>query len=182
MCDLSDAKHPSDITREHNVSKSDVYAIKKKAFQIIDNKLSLQWLLTDKPRSGRPLQILIEARTTILKTACQKPVDLGLPRECLTYRKLIKYLSQTELKVSLGYIAGLMARRKICLTKYKGYLTSTDKDDPSKIFELAERYKAPRDKKLTNTVVISVDEKTGIQALGNSKPYILLNPDSATKD
>ena len=59
----------------------------------IDKALQLGTLtsLDDLPRSGKPPEITLEARASLINIACQKPKDLGYSFELWTNRLLAKH-------------------------------------------------------------------------------------------
>lgn len=144
--------------------------------------------LDDLPGRGRKPVISEEARIWFLNIACQKPKDLGLPYEVWTLSKLAKYIREKgqELgfncfeKLSKGTVSKLLSKSNIKPFKVKYYQERRDKDFEEKMVQVLCVYKEVellKKKGERELVIVSYDEKPGIQAIGNLGEDIRIDPD-----
>lgn len=169
-------KRISEIARE---LKSNRPAVER----TIDRALSFGPLqaLKDLPRPGRPPRIPDDARMWVLSVACQKPKDLGYAAETWTYASLIKHVRAhcekegypSLTKLGKGRLSAILSKGNIKPHKIRYYLERRDPDFDTKMANVLYVYKevellnaqpatAERD-----CVIISYDEKPGIQAIKN---------------
>ena len=144
--------------------------------------------LDDRPRAGRDPTITPEARTWLVAVACQKPKELGYPHELWTTRLLAAHArdwgpaaGHTCLaKLAQGTVCKILADQEVKPHKVRYYLEKRDPEFEPKMAEIlcvyrevamlredAARAAAGLD---GSQVIISYDEKPGIQALGTTAP------------
>lgn len=120
--------------------------------------------LGDKPRSGRPPSITARKRAQVVAQTL-KP-----PREGLTH------WSSRELAAKVGVSHSTVHRiwqaHDLQPHRVETFKFSTDPDAEEKIHDVVGLYVNPP----TNAVVLSVDEKTQIQALNRTQPLLPLRP------
>ena len=130
--------------------------------------------LSDQPRAGAPVQFAAEQRCEVLAIACANPEQYGCPEGSMW---TLNRLTET----AAAHIAGpVMSRSSVHRTlstvdlkphKEKMWLHSPDPEFKEKVNQVVGLYLDPPQ----DAVVLSVDEKTGIQALERrheSKPAL----------
>lgn len=178
-------KRISEIARE---LKSNRPAVER----TIDRALSFGPLqaLKDLPRPGRPTRIPDDARMWVLSVACQKPKDLGYAAETWTYASLIKHVRAhcekegypSLTKLGKGRLSAILSKGNIKPHKIRYYLERRDPDFDTKMANVLYVYKevellnAQPASVERNSVIISYDEKPGIQAIKNIVADLLPAP------
>jgi transposase len=121
--------------------------------------------LHDAPRSGRPLTHGPRVRALLIAKACTKPQDTesGQRRECWTYEELGEEvgMSESQAHVILG-----RAQIKPHRTDYWMMSDYSKPEFEERMGEICGLYLDPP----KNVLVVSLDEKTGIQAKTPTKP------------
>lgn len=173
-------KNDSQIAKELNTNRQKVIRCIKKALAY-----GIMEAIEDLPRSGKPKTITPEARAWIISLACMKPKDLGYPHELWTQRLLAKHISDncTEkgypeaVKISSGTVSKILGASNIKPHKITSYIHRQDPDFESKSVVVLHTYKQvellkemKKNGETTNIVIVSYDEKPGIQAVGNKYP------------
>ena len=176
-------KNDSQIAKELGINRQNVILCMKKALSFGINQA-----LDDLPRSGRPPDITPEARAWIISLACMKPKDLGYPHELWTHRLLAKYVRENckkqghleLIKFSSGTLSKILSASNIKPHKISSYIRQHDPDFESKSVVVLHTYKKVellKQKKENgetyDIVIVSYDEKPGIQAIGNKYPDLL---------
>ncbi len=118
--------------------------------------------LNDAYRPGKPRTHKSDVRLKIATEACRPP-------ETITHwstRDLAQHLSEQGTKVSHMTVQRVLSAEKIKPHLCEYWLNSTDPDFEAKQTEIIGLYLNPPE----NALVISVDEKTGLQALGRKHP------------
>ena len=120
--------------------------------------------LSDRQRSGRP--------TEISKAVTKKVLDLTtkrIPKEATHWsvRLMAKYAEITQWQVRQIWAAADLKPHRI-----KTFKISNDPDFAEKVMDVVGLYMNPP----TNAMVLSVDEKTQIQALDRTQPMLQLRP------
>lgn len=144
--------------------------------------------LADLPRRGRPATITAEDKAWVVNLACQRPATLGYANEVWTYSLLRDHLRRQA--ASAGYPAlarvtksmlhGMLASAEIKPHKVNYYLERRDPDFEAKMAQVLTVYKevaisndpAPTGERPRPWVVVSYDEKPGIQAIANVAPEL----------
>lgn len=126
--------------------------------------------LCDAPRTGRPAEIEAASRCEIIAMACGKPSEFGVKfRDTWTcdalYDRFVelypdKQMSRTAVVRTLNQ-EGLRPHR------VKMWLHSPDPKFREKVDDICKLYLNPP----SDSVVLCVDEKTGMQALGRKHPF-----------
>lgn len=120
--------------------------------------------LEDKPRSGRPPSITARKRAQVVALTL-KPPGAGL-----------SHWSARELATAVGISHSTVHRiwqaHDLQPHRIETFKFSTDPQAEEKIHDLVGLYMNPP----TNAVVLSVDEKTQIQALNRTQPILPLRP------
>ena len=120
--------------------------------------------LDDKPRSGRPTTITPRKRAQVVAMTL-KPPAAGLSH--WSSRELA-----TEIGVSHSTVHRIWQAHDLQPHRIETFKFSTDPDAEEKIHDVVGLYMNPP----TNAVVLSVDEKTQIQALNRTQPILPLRP------
>jgi transposase len=118
--------------------------------------------LKDEQRPGKPRTHDAAVRLKIATDACRPP-------ETITHwstRELAQHLYEQGIKVSHMTVQRVLSAEKIKPHLCKYWLNSTDPDFEAKQTEIVGLYLNPPE----NALVVSVDERTGIQALGRKYP------------
>ena len=144
--------------------------------------------INDLPRSGKPPKITGEARAWIISIACMKPKDVGYPHELWTHKLLAEHIQKKCIakgfpeasKISSGTISKILGASNIKPHKISSYIRQVDPDFDSKSIivlhtykkvELLKKIKSEGDD--VDMVIVSYDEKPGIQAIGNKHPDLM---------
>lgn len=127
--------------------------------------------LLDRPRSGRPLTHEAQARALLIAKACTRPPDTqsGQRRERWTYRELGEAVGISESQAHV-----ILSRAEIKPHR-SDYWVMTDFDQPyfeERASEVCGLYLDPP----AGALVLSIDEKTSIQAKGLARPDSLPKP------
>jgi len=137
--------------------------------------------LDDLPGRGRKPLIGIREKMWILSVACTKPKDVGLPQETWTIGHLARYLRDncretgfpSLMRLSKGTVSTILSRSNIKPHKISYYLKREDPEFEKKMYQVLHVYKEVEIGQKEGTkdmVVISYDEKSQVQAIGNTHP------------
>jgi transposase len=127
--------------------------------------------LEDEPRPGRPPQI-DEADVVVATLA-----DVGRPPGRLGITHWSARFLAAELGISFASVARIWRKWKIQPHRIETFKFSTDPELEAKIRDVVGLYLAPPD----NAVVVSVDEKSQVQALDRTAPMLPLRPGLAAR-
>jgi transposase len=121
--------------------------------------------LRDAPRSGRPLTHGPEVRALLIAKACTRPqeTEQGQRRERWTYRELGAEVGMSE---SQAHVILSRAQIKPHRTDYWIMSDFSQPEFEERCGEICGLYVNPPE----NVLVVSIDEKTGIQAKAPTKP------------
>ena len=124
--------------------------------------------LSDRASTGRPPEISGEARGRILAlTRCSPPEKTGLSH--WSSREMARYLKREEgICVSHNYVAALWREYDLQPHRLGTYKLSSDPAFEEKVIEVVGLYLDPP----MDAVVLSIDEKTQIQALDRTQPLL----------
>ena len=179
LLDLADQRTPNEIAAEHNIQPVKVYRLLNKALEI--GPIAA---LDDLQRSGRPPQITADARAWITSIACQKPKDLGYSYELWTTRLLSEHVRKhaqeaghpSVARIGSGTISRLLSEQDIKPHKVSYYLERRDPEFEEKMAQVLVVYQQvewsfeEQGAHTREMVVVSYDEKPGIQAIGHTAP------------
>ncbi len=179
LLDLADQRTPNEIAAEHNIQPVKVYRLLNKALEIRPIAA-----LDDLQRSGRPPQITADARAWITSIACQKPKDLGYSYELWTTRLLSQHVRKhaqeaghpSVARIGSGTISRLLSEQDIKPHKVNYYLERRDPEFEEKMAQVLVVYQQvewsfeEQGAHTREMVVVSYDEKPGIQAIGHTAP------------
>jgi putative transposase len=132
--------------------------------------------LSDLPRSGKPLIHSQEVRARLIAKACTRPPETpeGAQQERWTYEQLGQAVG-----MSASHAHAILSRAEIKphLTDYWIMSDFSQPEFEERLSEVCGLYVNPPE----NVLVVSIDEKTGIQAKAPTKPDMLLAPGRATR-
>jgi len=126
--------------------------------------------LGDAPRSGRPIEIDAASRCEIIAMACGKPSEFGVAfRDTWTCDSLHARFVELypDRQMSRTAIVRILNQEGLRPHRVKMWLHSPDPQFKEKVNDVCEVYLNPP----ANSIVLCVDEKTGMQALGRKHPY-----------
>jgi transposase len=163
---------------------------RQKVIRCINKALAygIEEAIDDLPRSGKPPEITGEARAWIISIACMKPKDVGYPHELWTHKLLAEHIQKNCVamgfpeasKISSGTISKILGASNIKPHKIASYIHQVDPDfDTKSVIVLHTYKKVELLKKLKSEggdfdlVIVSYDEKPGIQAIGNKYPDLM---------
>ncbi len=163
---------------------------RQKVIRCINKALAygIEEAIDDLPRSGKPPDIKGEARAWIISIACKKPKDVGYPHELWTHKLLAEYIQKecTAMgfpevsKISSGTISKILGASNIKPHKVSSYIHRIDPDFDEKSVIVLHTYKKVEILKKMKSeggevdmVIVSYDEKPGIQAVGNKHPDLM---------
>lgn len=144
--------------------------------------MGLDASLDDLPRPGRKPRIGDDARNWITSLACQKPKELGYPHELWTRELLAQHIRKNcnsggfpvLSKISKGTVTKILLKSDLRPHKISYYLERRDPEFESKMQKVLLVYKEvemeKKKAKRGGKIVISYDEKPGMQAIGNTAP------------
>ena len=131
--------------------------------------------LCDRPRAGRPVEIDAVSRCQVIAMACGEPSDFGEKfRDVWTIDSLFARFCELHPKkqMSRTSVLRILNQEGIRPHRVKMWLHSPDPEFREKVTELCNLYLNPP----AGAVVLCVDEKTGMQALGRKYPVRGLAP------
>jgi transposase len=120
--------------------------------------------LQERPRSGRPPTITARQRAQLVALTLKPP---GAGRTHWTTRDLARHSGVSHSTVHRLWRAHALQPHRIETFKF-----TTDPDAEDKIYDVVGLYVNPP----ANAVVVSIDEKTQIQALSRTQPLLPLRP------
>ena len=125
--------------------------------------------LTDAPRSGRPTELTETAIKQILRLTIEK-----IPHEATHWstRLMAKYAGVTQWQVRQVWAAADLKPHRL-----KTFKISNDPLFAEKVVDVVGLYLDPPE----NAMVLSVDEKTQIQALDRTQPLLPMRPGQAER-
>ncbi|MGN0729742.1 IS630 family transposase [Treponema sp.] len=143
-------------------------------------KGGIEGALNDEKGRGRKAVITDEDKAWIKNIACKKPADFGYAQELWSIRKLREHIinnceneKHEALKtVSISTLSVILNEASIKPHRIRYYLEKRDEDFEKKMEEVLIVYKKVQmklEKKLEDEyIMVSYDEKPGIQAIGNT--------------
>ena len=147
--------------------------------------------LDDRPRAGREPTITPEARAWLVDLACRKAKELGYPHELWTTRLLARHAREHGpaaghdclARLAQGTVCKILNRQAVKAHKIRYYLERRDSEFEEKMAqvlcvyrEVALLKKTAADGQRKPTVVVSYDEKPGIQAIATTAPDLPPKP------
>lgn len=143
--------------------------------------------IADTPHKPRESGITDDAKAWVVNLACVKPKDLGYAAELWTRSTLASHVRKTAVEAGFPMLAKagkatvhrILAAAAVKPHKVKYYLERRDPEFDRKMREVLLVYKevALRNEARLNgdtgelsVVTVSVDEKPGVQAIGNTSP------------
>ena len=124
----------------------------------------LSGILEDRPRSGRPKQILEEQETAIVEATMKTT-----PKDAAQWS--VRAMAAAQ-KVSSATVQRIWKKHKLQPHRVESFKFSNDPQFASKVRDIVGLYMNPPDK----AIVLSVDEKSQIQALDRTQPILSLRP------
>jgi transposase len=121
-------------------------------------------LLEDRPRSGRPKRISVQKEAAVVRAT----IDTK-PRDATHWSVRAMAASQ---KVSPATVQRIWRKHKLQPYRLGSFKFSNDPDFAPKVRDIVGLYMNPPDK----AIVLSVDEKSQIQALDRTQPVLPLRP------
>lgn len=132
--------------------------------------------LADQARSGRPVEITPMERHQVIAAATSDPGEFGLERSVWSHEALAEALEESGRvrSISSSTVGRILAEAEIKPHRVKAWCHSSDPEYQPKMQAIVDLYVAPP----AGEPVLSIDEKSGIQALSRSRPMV---PASAGK-
>ena len=130
--------------------------------------------LSDEDRSGRPVEITPLERHQVIAAACSLPTDFGLDRAQWSHEALAEALvaSGQVRAISSSAVGRILEDAEIKPHRVKAWCHSTDPAYQSKMRAIVDLYVQPP----AGEPVLSIDEKSGIQALSRSRALVAAGP------
>ncbi len=155
---LADGLTPKDVSHQLQISAPVVFKWRKRYLEA-----GLEGL-NDLPRSGQPRKLSTQKMEEILTLTTQR-----VPREATHWsvRLMAKYAAVTAWQVRQVWAASDLKPHRL-----KTFKISNDPHFADKVVDVVGLYLNPPD----NAIVLSVDEKTQIQALDRTQPMLPLRP------
>lgn len=177
LLSYADGRGVSQISQDRSMSRSAVNRVVNRALEV-----GAVAALDDLARPGRPRTQTPEARAWVVSLACQKPKDLGYPHELWTIDLLARHIRERCLaaghpslsKIAGGTVSKILSSHKIRPHKVRYYLERRDPEFDRKMAQILLIYKEVQLLRTQEddglSVVISYDEKPGIQAIESKAP------------
>ncbi len=124
----------------------------------------LAGILEDRPRSGRPKRISAEQEAAIVEATLRTR-----PKDATQWS--VRAMAATQ-KVSPATVQRIWKKHKLQPHRVESFKFSTDPQFARKVRDIVGLYLNPPDK----AIVLSVDEKSQIQALDRTQPILPLRP------
>ena len=124
----------------------------------------IEALLEDRPRSGRPKQISVEKEQAIVEATIRTT-----PPDATHWS--VRTMAAHQ-KVSSATVQRIWKKHKLQPHRVESFKFSNDPDFAPKVRDIVGLYMNPPDK----AIVLSVDEKSQIQALDRTQPILPLRP------
>ncbi len=155
---LDEGRAIMDIAKTFHVSRPTVYTWKRR---YLEEGIAG---LADRERSGRPTTLQPKAIERILFLTTQR-----VPKEATHWstRLMARYAGVTQWQVRKVWAAADLKPHRI-----KSFKISNDPQFAEKVIDVVGLYLNPPD----NALVLSVDEKTQIQALDRTQPLLPIRP------
>src|SRR6185312_10560303 len=124
----------------------------------------LKGLLEERPRSGRPKQISAEQEAAIVEATIKTT-----PKNATHWS--VRTMAKSQ-KVSSATVQRIRKKHKLQPHRVESFKFSNDPEFAPKVRDIVGLYMNPPDK----AIVLSVDEKSQIQALDRTQPILPLRP------
>src|SRR5277367_6792360 len=124
----------------------------------------IEALLEDRPRSGRPKQISVEKEQAIVEATIRTT-----PPDATHWS--VRTMAAHQ-KVSSATVQRIWKKHKLQPHRVESFKFSNDPDFAPKVRDIVGLYMNPPDK----AIVLSVDEKSQIQAMDRTQPVLPLRP------
>jgi len=124
----------------------------------------LAGLFTDRPRSGRPKQISEKREAAIVEATIKT-----IPRDATHWS--VRTMAANQ-KVSSATVQRIWKKHKLQPHRVESFKFSNDPEFAPKVRDIVGLYMNPPDK----AIILSVDEKSQIQALDRTQPILPLRP------
>ena len=123
--------------------------------------------LQDRPRSGRPIEITPLERHQVIAAACRSPKDFGVARNTWTHDSLRGALVAQGLvrRISTSEVGRILDDANLKPYRIKSWCHSTDPEFQVKMRSIVGLYV----RRPPGEPVLSIDEKTGMQAISRSR-------------
>lgn len=131
--------------------------------------------LADSPRSGRPFRIDAATRCEVIAVACGTPADFGVTtRNTWTYDAIREAVlaRNNDVEISRTTVIRVLDQAEIHPHRIKMWCHSPDPNFREKVTEVCDLYTSPP----PGAIVLCIDEKTGMQALGRKHPSRTAEP------
>ncbi len=130
--------------------------------------------LEDQPRSGRPVEITALERHQVIAAACGDPSEFGLERTVWSHEALAVALERSGRvgSISSSTVGRILAEAEIKPHRVKAWCHSTDPEYQEKMRSIVDLYVSPP----VGESVLSIDEKSGIQALSRRRGLVPAAP------
>ncbi|UOF90085.1 IS630 family transposase [Fodinisporobacter ferrooxydans] len=173
----ADGMSSPQIAKRMGISVPNTDTCIKKALQF-----GVRQALEDFKRSGRPVELTPEARAWIVSLACQKPKELGYSYELWTMSLLAQHVRQHAMaeghpsaaRMAKGTVSRILSSHDLKPHKVSYYVERRDPDFDTKRAQVLHVYQQVEWKiendnfQMSCDVVVSYDEKPGIQAIGTT--------------
>jgi transposase len=166
---------------------------RRTAYKAIDKALrcGVEWGLKDSFHRPREASITEEAKAWVVNLACTKPCDHGYAAEMWSRSLLASHVRAHALeqgypslaKAAKATIQRILSEHPIRPHKIAYYLENRDPEFEAKMHEVLVVYNevnmwndTAKKGQIPPVITLSIDEKPGVQAIGNTAPDIMPNP------
>ena len=181
MIGYADGASVTELQRQLGFSRPMIYRCVDKALAA-----GVQMGLKDKYHRPHEPEISVEAKAWVVSIACTKPKDHGLAAELWSIAALAKFVSEGAVAAGFARLANagkstiwrILNENDIKPHKIRYYLEKRDPDFDRKMQEVLMVYRdvsiytegAVHDARPNPIYTVSVDEKPGVQAIGQTAP------------
>lgn len=142
--------------------------------------------LSDSSRSGKPSIYSPEEIAMIFHIACTVPESIGIALSHWNTRSLAKHLVDNKIikKISHERVAFFLRKAHLQPHKSQYWLNSrtrNSEDYDGRIRDICSLYRGAIENHRKGVHIVSIDEKTGIQAIERANPNLLMKPNSPEK-
>ncbi len=142
--------------------------------------------LSDSYRSGKPSKFTAEEVTRIFHLACTAPRSINIPLSHWSTRSLAQYLTENKIvkKISHERVAFFLRKAHLQPHRSRYWLNSRTRnstDYDTRIKDICFLYKNAIQMHQEGVHIVSIDEKTGIQAIDRADPNLPMKSNSPEK-
>ena len=165
----SDGQNHREIVRSLEINRQMARLWRNRWLESEGKDLSILQRLQDRERVGAPVKFSMEQVTELFALACSSPSDYGRPISHWTARELAEEIMKQGIieSISVRHVGRLLEEAEIKPHASRYWLTPpVDEEFDTKVKDITGLYLTAIELRQNGEHTISVDEMTGIQAIG----------------